>query len=310
MPPSAPAHGQHHRAGLFYAIAAYGLWGFLPIYFLALAPANAFEIVAWRVLFSVVFCAIVITVTNKWKPLIALMRQPRVVFTLGVAGVLVFINWETYVYAVMAGQVVEAALGYFINPIVTILLGIFVLHERLRPTQWAAVGISLVAVVILTVGYGKLPWIALMLAFSFGLYGLIKKGVGPRVDALGGLTIETLWLTPIAVVQLIVVGATAGLTFGTISIWHTVAMLGAGVITAIPLLLFAAAARRLPLIYLGFIQYVTPIIQFVIGVAILHEPMPLERWIGFGVVWVALLVLTTDMIVAGRGFRRATLERA
>jgi chloramphenicol-sensitive protein RarD len=318
MPPPPPLPGtgpsplrtpaQRRRTGLLYGLSAYGLWGFLPLYFLALAPANAFEIVAWRVLFSILFCALVISVTNKWRALVDLLRRPRVVLTLGLAGILIFVNWQTYVYATMEGHVVEAALGYFINPIVTILLGVIVQREHMRPTQWVAVGVSLIAVTVLTVGYGAPPWIALVLAFSFGLYGLIKKRVGPSVDALSGLTVETLLLAPIAIIQLVFVGATVGVTFGTVSIWHSLLLLSAGVVTAVPLLLFAAAARRIPLIYLGFIQYLTPILQFVVGVSILHEPMPFERWVGFGLVWIALLILTTDMIIAGRGPRRAALQ--
>lgn len=293
------------RSGLIFAFGAYLLWGFLPIYFLALAPAGPFEIVAWRVVFSLVFCAIVIAITRAWRPLLALLRRPRIVLIMGVAGVLIYVNWQTYVYAVVAGQVVEASLGYFINPIVTVFLGVIVLRERLRLWQWIAVGISIVAVVVLTIGYGALPWIALVLAFSFGLYGLVKKRVGRDVDAVSGLTLETAWLTPIAIVQLIVVAATTGITFGTISTWNTIAMIGAGVVTAVPLLLFAAAARRLPLIYLGLIQYLTPVIQFVVGVLLLHEAMPPERWFGFGLVWLALLVLTVDLVRSARTSRAA-----
>jgi chloramphenicol-sensitive protein RarD len=236
-----------------------------------------------------------------------IMRRPRTVFIMGAAGALIYINWQTYVYGVSTGQVVEASLGYFINPIVTVFLGVIVLRERLRVTQWVAVAISLIAVVVLTVGYGALPWIALVLAFSFGLYGLVKKQVGKDVDAVSGLTLETVWLMPVAIVQLIVVGVTAGLTFGTVSVWHTVGMLGLGVVTAIPLLLFASAARRLPLIYLGFIQYFAPVIQFLVGVLLLHEAMPAERWFGFGLVWLALVILTADMAISARSSRRSRL---
>jgi chloramphenicol-sensitive protein RarD len=294
-------------SGIIFAVAAYVLWGFLPIYFVALAPANAFEIVAWRVVFSLVFCAIIILVTRAWRPLMVIMRKPRTVFIMGAAGALIYVNWQTYVYGVSTGQVVEASLGYFINPIVTVFLGVIVLRERLRMTQWVAVAISLIAVVVLTIGYGALPWIALVLAFSFGLYGLVKKQVGKDVDAVSGLTLETVWLMPVAIVQLIIVGVTAGLTFGTISVWHTVGMLGLGVVTAIPLLLFASAARRLPLIYLGFIQYFAPVIQFLVGVLLLHEAMPAERWFGFGLVWLALVILTVDMAISARSSRRSRL---
>lgn len=300
--------GEVNRAGLAFAIAAYGLWGFLPVYFIALAPAGPIEIVGWRVLLSLVFCALLISATRAWRPFVVLLRDRRVALTMGLAGVLIFANWQTYVFATLTGQVVEAALGYFINPIVTVFLGVIVLRERLNPTQWTAVGISIVAVVVLGVGYGSLPWIALVLAFSFGFYGLIKKRVGPKVDAVSGLTLETMWLAPLAALQLVFVGMTAGLTIGTVSPWHTVLLLLAGAVTAVPLLLFAAASRRLPLIYMGFIQYFAPFIQFLVGVVVLREPMPLERWIGFGLVWVALAVLTFDLVRGVRNARRALVE--
>jgi len=296
------------RSGLAFAIAAYALWGFLPIYFIALEPAGPIEIVGWRVLLSLVFCLLLLTVTRAWRPFMALVRDRRVLFTMGLAGVLIFVNWSTYVYATLTGQVVEAALGYFINPIVTVFLGVLVLRERLNVTQWIAVGISIVAVIVLAIGYGQLPWIALVLAFSFGFYGLIKKRVGPKVDAVSGLTLETAWLAPLAVAQLVFVAMTSGLTMGTVSPWHSALLLMAGVVTAIPLLLFAAASRRLPLIFMGFIQYFAPFIQFLVGVFILQEPMPPERWIGFGLVWLALLVLTFDLIRSARSARRAPVE--
>lgn len=291
-----------NRAGLGYAISSYVLWGFLPIYFIALAPTGSFEIVAWRVLLSLVFCALLITLTRGWGAFLALLRDRRVLFTMGAAGALIYVNWQTYVFAATSGQVVEASLGYFINPIVTVFLGVLVLRERLNTTQWVAVGISIAAVVVLAVGHGQFPWIALLLAFSFGFYGLIKKRVGARVDAVSGLTLETLWLAPLAAVQLWWVAATTGLTMGTEGAWHTVLLLCAGAVTAVPLLLFAAASRRLPLIYMGFIQYFAPFIQFLVGVVVLGEPMPLERWIGFALVWAALAVLTVDML---RNARRA-----
>ena len=306
MTPAQPtSNGAVSRSGLAFAVAAYGLWGFLPVYFIALAPSGPFEIVAWRVLLSLVFCALLIGVTRAWRPFAVLMRDRRVVLTMGLAGLLIFVNWQTYVYAALTEQVVEAALGYFINPIVTVFLGVLVLRERLNVTQWVAVGISIVAVVVLAVGYGKLPWIALVLAFSFGFYGLIKKRVGSRVDAVSGLTLETAWLAPLAVVQLVFVAMTTGLTIGTVSAWHTTLLLLAGAVTAVPLLLFAAASRRLPLIYMGFIQYFAPFIQFLVGVVVLGEPMPLERWIGFALVWLALVVLTFDLLRGVRATRRA-----
>jgi len=291
--------------GLAFAISAYGLWGFLPLFFLLLAPSGAVEIVAWRIVLSLVFCAILITVTRGWPRFIAVLRDRRTVLIMGAAGALILVNWLVYVFATLSGHVVEASLGYFTNPIVTVLLGVFVLREKLRPLQWASIGISAVAVLVLAINYGAVPWIALILAFSFGTYGLIKKQVGGRVDALSGLSLETAWLAPAATIALVVIAASGALTIGTISVAHTVLLLSAGVVTAVPLLLFASGARRLPLTYMGLTQYLAPILQFLIGVLVLHEAMPAARWIGFGLVWLALIVLTVDMFAAGRSSRRA-----
>jgi chloramphenicol-sensitive protein RarD len=247
-----------------------------------------------------VFCAILLAVTRSWRRLGGLLLDRRVTLTLLVAGILILINWLVYVFATLQHEVVQASLGYFTNPIVTVLLGIFVLKERLRPMQWVSIGISAMAVLVIAINYGAFPWIALALAFSFGLYGLIKKRVGDRVDALSGLTIETMWLAPVAIGQLIFVALTTGLTIGNVSTLQTVAMLFAGVVTAVPLLLFAGAARRLRLTTIGLTQYLTPVMQFLIGVLLLHEAMPPARLIGFVLVWVALIVLTIDRFVASR----------
>ena len=294
--------------GLAFAASAYILWGFLPLYFNALAPAGAIEVVAWRVVLSLVFCAALLTVTRGWAALRAIVRDRRTMLIMGAAGVFILINWLVYVFAALSGHVVEAALGYFTNPIVTVLLGVIVLRERLRPLQWIAISISALAVLVLAVNYGKFPWIALALAFSFGLYGFIKKQVGGRVDAISGLTIETAWLAPVAAVVLVVIAVNGDLVMGTAGTAHTVLLLLAGGITAIPLLLFAAAARRLPLAYLGLTQYLAPVIQFLIGVFIFREDMPFARWLGFALVWVALVVLTIDMFRSNRAARRAAPE--
>jgi len=303
-----PAPRSSFGTGLGFAIAAYTLWGFLPLYFLLLAAVGPWEIVAFRILLALAFCTILLTVTRSWPAFLALARQPRVLGVMAIAGVLIYINWQTYILAILTGHVVEGALGYFINPIVTVLLGVFVLRERLRPAQWVAIGISAVAILVIAVGYGSFPWIALTLAFSFGFYGYIKKRVGGQVDAVSGLTLETAWLTPVAIVVLIVVASTTGIVTGTTGIPQVVVILFAGAITATPLLLFAAAARRLPLVYIGLTQYLAPAIQFIIGVVILREAMPLERWIGFALVWLALIVLTVDMLASGRASRRASPE--
>jgi chloramphenicol-sensitive protein RarD len=307
VPPETPE--QHPvRTGLLQAVGAYLLWGAMPLYFLAMAPAGPFEIVGWRIVFSLVFCAVLLSVARTWPRLLAVARTPRTLLLLGLAGALIYVNWQVYVIATTSGRVVDAALGYFINPIVTVLLGVLVLHERLRPAQWAAVGLSAVAVLVLSIETGAVPWISLALAGSFGLYGLAKKAVGGTVDALSGLTFETAWLAPVAAVQLAIVGGTAGLAFGAAGTAPTLVLAGAGIGTAVPLLLFASSTRRLPLTVVGFVQYLTPLLQFLLGVVLLHEPMPVGRLVGFGIVWFALLALVTESVVAAqRGTRRRAL---
>ncbi|MFB9647136.1 EamA family transporter RarD [Microbacterium terregens] len=286
--------------GGIYAFTAYLLWGFLPLYFLLLAPTGPWELVAWRILLSLAFCAILLTVLRGWGRLAAIVRQPRLLLWTALAGALIYVNWQVFIIAALTGHVIETSLGYFINPIVTVVLGVLVLRERLRLTQWIALALAAIAVGVIVVGYGAFPWVALTLAFSFGIYGLVKKRLGPSVDAVSGLTLETVWLVPVASVILIVVGSTTGLTMGAAGPWHAVLLCLVGVVTAIPLLLFAAGARRVPLTVIGLLQFAAPILQFIIGAWLLGEPMPLERWIGFGLVWFALVVLTVDSLVFAR----------
>jgi len=293
--------------GGVYAFSAYFLWGFMPLYFLALTPTGPWEVVAWRILLSLAFCAILLTITRTWAKLFAILRNRRLVLWTIVAGLLIYVNWQGFLIGTLTGHVSEGSLGYFINPIVTVLLGVLVLKERMRVAQWVAIGISVAAVIVIIVGYGAFPWIALTLAASFGTYGLVKKQIGPSVDAGSGLTLESLWLAPVAVIQLIVVATTAGLTMGQVSGWHTVLLLLAGAVTATPLLFFAAGARRAPLTVIGMLQFVAPILQFITGAWIMQEPMPLERWIGFGLVWLALVVLMVDSL---RNARRPVLGTA
>lgn len=298
-------------AGVAYAGSAYLLWGVLPLYFPLLQPTGPWEVVAWRVLLSFVFCLLLLTVTRGWPAFLAIVRSPRLLGWTALAGLLIYVNWQVFVLGTLSENVVETALGYFINPITTVLLGVFVLKERLRRLQWAAVGIAAVAVVVIIVAYGHVPWIALTLTASFGLYGLIKKKIGPAVDAVSGLTLESFWLIPIAVVQLVVVATTpVGLTMGTAGWPHAVLLAFAGVATAVPLLLFAAGTRRVDLTIIGMLQFLTPVLQFVIGVVVLHEPMPPERWIGFLLVWVAIAVFVVDLLLAARRGRRATRAAA
>jgi len=293
--------------GGVYAFLAYLLWGVLPLYFIALAPTGPWELVAWRIVLSLVFCVLLLAVTRSWRRIAAILRDRRLVWWTVVAGLLIYGNWQIFLLATLSGHVIETSLGYFINPIVTVLLGVLVLRERLRITQWLAIALSAVAVVVILVGYGGFPWIALGLAFTFGFYGLVKKRIGPRVDAVSGLTLESLWLTPVAIVQLVVVGATTGITFANAGPGHAVLLACAGIATATPLLLFAAGARRAPLTLVGILQFVAPILQFITGAWLLGEEMTTARWVGFVIVWVALIVLTADSILASRRARRAAV---
>jgi len=290
--------------GVLYAVGAYLLWGVLPLYFLLLEPTGPWEVVAWRVLFSFAFCLLLLWVARGWRRILAIIRQPRLLGWTALSGLLIYINWQVFVIGTLTGHVVETSLGYFINPITTVLLGVFVLRERIRKLQWSAVLIAAVAVVVIIEGYGSFPWIALTLTASFGVYGLIKKKIGPAVDAVSGLTLESLWLIPIAVGQLSIVSATGGITLGTVGDVHTVLLLLAGVATAVPLLLFASGTRRINLTIVGMIQFITPIMQFLIGVFIQHEAMPPERWAGFIIVWIAVAVFLLDLLLAARRSRR------
>jgi chloramphenicol-sensitive protein RarD len=282
------------RTGLALGLGAYLLWGVLPLYFPLLAPAGAVEIIAHRVVWSLVFCAFLLTITRGWAPVVAAVRHRRTLGLLTVAAALIAVNWLVYVYSVLSAHVVDAALGYFLNPLVTVLLAVFVLGERLRTTQWVALTFGGLAVVVIALGNARVPWIAITLAMSFGLYGLIKNQVGRTVTALAGLTVETAVLAPLSAGYLIWLQVTGAGAFTTHGGWHAVALLCAGIVTATPLLLFGGAARRLPLRTIGLLQYVAPTAQFLLGLFFFHEQMPVARWIGFGLVWLALVVLTVD----------------
>ena len=290
------------RRGYLYAFLAYALWGVFPVYFKALRPAGPFEILAHRVVWSVVFVALVLCVARRWRALASLRHERRKLAGIGLAAAFIAVNWGVYIYGVNSNHVVETSLGYFINPLVTVLLGVLALHERLRSAQWVAVGIGAVAVVVLTIDYGRLPWIALALAFSFGMYGFVKKRLG--LPATDGLFLESSALFLPALAYLIVLGAQGHSTLGHGSAWHTVGLALTGVATAVPLLLFAGAANRLTLTALGMVQYLAPTLQLLIGIAIYHEPMPAARWAGFALVWLALVIFTWDVLRIGNARRR------
>ena len=290
------------RLGVLSGLSAYALWGLFPLYFPLLEPAGGLEIVAHRVLWSVVFVGLLLTVRRNWGQVRALVSDRRRLLVLAGAAVLIAVNWLVFVYGVNSGQVVETSLGYFINPLVSVLLGVVVFSERLRPLQWCAVGIAAVAVAVLTLDYGRPPWIALALAASFGLYGVMKKVV--RVDAAPGLFVETAIVAVPAAVVLGVLHAHGHGTFGNAGTANALLLVSCGIATAIPLLLFAAAARRIPLSTVGLLQYLTPLMQLAIGVFVYDEPMPPARLAGFVIVWVALAVFTVDSLRHARAAGR------
>lgn len=285
------------RAGLGYGFSAYLLWGAFPFYFGLIAMVNPLEVVPWRVGATLVFCAILATLTRRWRSIVQILRTPRLLGWFALSALLLYANWQIFVIGVMSGHVIETSLGYFINPLFTILIGVVVRGEKLSRMQWTAVTIAAVGVVVAAVAYGSFPWIALGLAVSFGLYGAVHKHAGESVDGLTGLTVETLTTAPIAVIQIIWVASTAGLAAYTYGTGVLVLVLFSGVMTGIPLILFGEAARRLPLSYLGFLQFLTPILGFLYGYFVMHEEVSAGRWIGFVAVWIALVILIIDMVI-------------
>ena len=292
------------RLGVLSGLGAYALWGLFPLYIPLLEPAGGLEIVAHRVLWSLLFVAVLLTVVRRWSQVGLLVTDRRRVLVLAGAAVLIAVNWTVFVYGVNSGHVVETSLGYFINPLVSVLLGVVVFSERLRPLQWTAVAIAGVAVTVLTVDYGRPPWIALSLAATFALYGVMKKLV--RVEAAPGLFVETALVAVPAAVVLGVLHVRGSGTFGNAGAGHALLLASSGIATAIPLLLFAAAARRIPLSTVGLLQYLTPLMQLAIGVFVYDEPMPPARLAGFVIVWVALAVFTADSLRHARAGTRGT----
>jgi len=282
------------RQGTIYGASAYLLWGLFPLYWPLLEPSTALEVLAHRVVWSLVVVVVLLGITRRLSYVRAAVRDRRRLAQIAVAAVVVAVNWGTYIYGVTNDRVLETSLGYFVNPIVTVLLGVLVLGERLRPAQWAALGLAFLAVVVLTVENGSPPWIALILAFSFGTYGLLKKTAG--VGAVEGLAIETGVLLPVAAAYVAFLGVTGAGTFGAEGPAHMALLAGAGLVTAVPLLLFGAAASRVPLTTLGMLQYFAPTVQFLLGVTLFDEPLPPAKLFGFVLVWAALVLFTSDVV--------------
>jgi chloramphenicol-sensitive protein RarD len=292
------SRGDEQRLGVAYGVGAYVLWGAFPLFFPLLEPAAPVEILAQRIVWSLAAVVVVLVATRSAGSLRAVLADRRRFTLLAGAGVLIAVNWGTFIYAVNSKHVIESSLGYFITPLVSVAFGVVVFRERLRPWQTVALGLGTVAVALLAVDYGRLPWIALTLALSFGTYGLLKKLA--NVGAAESLAVETLVLLVPALAYLAVLEASSGATFAHRGAGHALLLLASGPVTALPLLLFSGAVTRVPLTVMGMLQYLAPVLQFVVGLAVVGEKMPPSRWIGFVLVWVALLILSADALRASR----------
>ena len=288
-----PGYGR----GLLVGVSAYLIWGSFPLIIAMLEFASPYEIVVWRIVFGFLVAAALITFTKSWSDLVAVVKQPKLMVWVVASSFFIMANWQIYVIAISEHHVVESALGYFINPLITILLAVVFLRERLRKLQWAAVAMGAIAVTVLTLDYGRLPWIALALAGSFGIYGLAKSKLGGKVSAVNSYALESGILLPVAAIQGSIIGAVSpGLQFGANGFWGAAGLIFFGIMTAVPLILFGTAAKHLPLSMIGLLQYMTPTIQFILALTVFREDMPPARWVGFVIVWLGLGFLTTDML--------------
>lgn len=292
--------------GIAYGVTAYFLWGLVPLYFPLVAAAGPVEILAHRIVWSLGVLVLILALWRHWGWLRAAVTNPRQILLLSAAALVVSVNWGLFIYAVNSGNTLQASLAYFINPLVSVALGVVVLAERLRPTQWVAVGLGATAVVVLTVSSGAPPWLALGMAFSFATYGLTKKFV--RLDGLESLSVEMTVLFLPALGFVLYLQATGTGTFTSVSTAHTLLLVGAGVVTALPLLAFGAAAYRIPLTMVGLLQFIAPVMQFLIAWLVFAEDLSPARWAGFAIVWTALAVFATDLLLGAR--RRSRAARA
>lgn len=313
--PLGPSRETSPTTALILAISTYVIWGFFPLYFALLLPASPFEVIIHRALWGLVFCLLLLSVTGKLARLRSALRQHCVVRRLALAGFLIVVNWSVYVYAVLSGHTTDAAIGYFINPLVTVALALVVLRERMTTLQKIALALGTLAVAVLVIGLGRLPWISLALALSFATYSLVKKKVAHRVHPIDGMAIETGAMAPFLLAYLAYLAYNGATSFHVLAErnphtallpWHLHLMLliGSGFLTMVPLILFATAARSLPLGVLGFIQYISPIMQLLIGIFVFHETMEPIRWVATGIVWLALVCLTVDGLKTSRRIRR------
>ena len=292
--------------GILYGIGAYALWGFFPIYWKWLHDVPALQVIGHRIGWSFVLLMLYIIVRGRWQEFRSAAMNWRTIGIYSIAAVLLSFNWLIYVWGVNAGYIVETSLGYFINPLLSVLLGVIFLRERLRPMQWIPVGLATVGVGYLTFAYGRLPWIALSLAFTFGFYGFVKKlsPLGP----LMGLTLETGIVFPVSVIFLTFVGFNGSGAFLQSGALIDILLIGAGLVTTIPLLMFASAAKQIPLTIVGLLQYIAPTIQFLIGVFIYKETFDFSRFIGFGIVWIALIIFAVENYLANRAAMKPVVQ--
>jgi len=291
-------HSTRVNKGILYGIGAYALWGLFPLYWKQLHDVDALQVIGHRIGWSFILLLTYILVTGEWKAFRSVAFSRKTIAVYSVAAILLSVNWLVYVWGVNAGFIVETSLGYFINPLLSVLLGVIFLRERLRPWQWVPVGIAAVGVAYLTFVYGRPPWIALSLAFSFGFYGFVKK-LSP-LGSLYGLTLETGIVFPVALIYLVFMNFTGTGAFlhedGRIDLF----LIGSGVATTIPLLMFASAAKQIPLSIVGMLQYIAPTLQFLIGVLVYKEPFDFAHFIGFSIVWVALIIFAVESYLANR----------
>ena len=284
--------------GILYGIGAYVLWGFFPIYWKWLQDVPALQVIGHRIGWSFILLLVYIIARGQWQEFRASAMNWRTIGIYSIASVLLSFNWLIYVWGVNAGFIVETSLGYFINPLLSVLLGVVFLRERLRPMQWIPVGLATIGVIYLTFAYGRLPWIALSLAFTFGFYGFVKK-LSP-LGSLHGLTLETGIVFPVALIYIAILGFNGSGAFLAEGANIDLLLIGAGVVTTIPLLMFASAAKQIPLTIVGLLQYIAPTIQFLIGVFIYKEAFDFSRLIGFSIVWVALIIFAVENYLANR----------
>lgn len=291
------AEPRNTRKGLLFALGAYGIWGAFPLIIHSLGFATPLEVVAWRIVFGLLLGVVLVTAARAWRSLWAVVKNRKLFWLLALCSILIYVNWLAFVLGIASGHVTETSLGYFINPLVTVVLAVWFQREKLTRIQWLAVSLGAIAVGVLTFAYGHIPLIALSLALSFGFYGLVKARLGGQVTPLISYSVETALLLPLGVAQLFVVQAFGGLKFGSDGFYSWFGLALFGFLTAIPLILYGSAAKHLPLAWVGFMQYLTPSIQFVWALTIFHEPMQLSRWIGFGIVWLGLLVLMAPVLL-------------